>query len=184
MVMSADPRKVLDFWFSADTRPLWFRSTPEFDARLCEDFLDVWQAAARGELEHWGRTPEGALALVIVLDQFPLNMFRGEAESFSTEALSRRVAREAIDRGWDRDLDDAGKAFLYLPFMHSEALEDQDRSVQLFRDAGLVDNLRWAEHHREIIRRFGRFPHRNVALGRASTHEEKEWLQSSGAFQG
>lgn len=182
--MSADPAKVLDFWFSADTRPLWFRATPEFDARLREEFLDVWQAAARGELENWNATPEGALALVIVLDQFPLNMFRGQAESFSTEALSRGVARKAIDRGWDRDLDDAGKAFLYLPFMHSEALDDQERSVRLFRDADLVDNLRWAEHHREIIQRFGRFPHRNAALGRESSGEELEWLASKGAFRG
>ena len=182
--MSANPRQVLDFWFSADTRPLWFRSTPEFDARLREDFLDLWQAAARGELEAWNATPEGALALVIVLDQFPLNMFRGQAESFSTEALSRGVAQKAIDRGWDRDLDDAGRAFLYLPFMHSEALDDQDRSVRLFRDADLVDSLHWAEHHREIIRRFGRFPHRNATLGRTNTHEEEEWLESGDAFRG
>ncbi len=182
--MSADPEQVLDFWFSADTRPFWFRSTPEFDARLRERFLDVWQAAARGELEAWNTTPEGALALVIILDQFPLNMFRGQAESFSTEALSREVAHKAIDRGWDRDLDDAGRAFLYLPFMHSEARDDQERSVQLFRDADLVDNLRWAEHHREIIQRFGRFPHRNAALGRESSGEELEWLASKGAFRG
>lgn len=182
--MSADPEQVLDFWFSADTRPFWFRSTPEFDARLHERFVDVWQAAARGELEAWNATPEGALALVIILDQFPLNMFRGQAESFSTEALSREVAHKAIDRGWDRDLDDAGRAFLYLPFMHSEARDDQERSVQLFRDADLVDNLRWAEHHREIIQRFGRFPHRNAALGRESSGEELEWLASKGAFRG
>lgn len=182
--MSADPRQVLDFWFSADTRPLWFRSTPEFDARLREDFLDVWQAAARGELEAWNATPEGALALVIVLDQFPLNMFRGQAESFVTESQSREVATAAIDQGWDRELDNAGKAFLYVPLMHSEALADQDRSVQLYRDAGLVDSLHWAEHHREIIRRFGRFPHRNAALGRESSGEELEWLASKGAFRG
>jgi uncharacterized protein (DUF924 family) len=175
---------ILEFWFSGDVRPLWFQSTPEFDARLRERFLTVWQAAARGELEGWRDTPEGALALVIVLDQFPLNMFRGQAKGFVTEAQSREVAAAAIDRGWDRELDDAGKAFLYLPLMHSEALADQDRSVQLYRDAGLADSLRWAEHHREIIRRFGRFPHRNAALGRESSGEELEWLASQGAFRG
>jgi uncharacterized protein (DUF924 family) len=182
--MPHDPQRVLDFWFSADVRPLWFRATPDFDARLRELFLTVWQAAARGELDDWRATASGALALVIVLDQFPLNMFRGRAESFSTEDLSRRVAQEAIDQGWDRQLDDSGKAFLYLPFMHGETLDDQERSVQLFREAGLVDSLRWAEHHREIIRRFGRFPHRNDALGRESTPEEILWLASKTAFRG
>jgi uncharacterized protein (DUF924 family) len=182
--VSADPRQVLDFWFSPDTRPLWFRSTPEFDAHLRERFLETWKAAQRGQLNDWSSTPEGTLALVVVLDQFPLNMFRGHAESFSTEALSLRFARAAIDSGWDQNLDDAGKSFLYLPFMHSEALDDQERSVRLFRNAGLVDNLRWAEHHRDIIVRFGRFPHRNAALGRTNTLEEEEWLQSMDAFRG
>lgn len=182
--MPVRPQEILEFWFCKDVQPLWFRSTPEFDAKLRERFLAVWQAAARGELKSWRDTPEGALALVIVLDQFPLNMFRGQAEGFSTEAQAREVAAEAIDQGWDRELDDAGKAFLYLPSMHSEALADQDRSVQLYRDAGLVDSLRWAEHHREIIRRFGRFPHRNAALGRESSGEELEWLASQGAFRG
>ena len=182
--MPAYPSEILEFWFSEDVRPFWFQSTPEFDAGLRERFLSTWRAAARGQLDDWRITPEGSLALVIVLDQFPLNMFRGQAESFSTEALSREVATEAIDRGWDRELDDAGKSFLYLPLMHSESLADQDRSVHLYRDAGLGDSLRWAEHHRAIIRRFGRFPHRNAALGRESTPEEREWLASKEAFQG
>jgi len=182
--MPVSPQEILEFWFSGDVRPFWFRSTPEFDARLRGRFLAVWQAAARGELEGWRETPEGALALVIVLDQFPLNMFRGQPESFVTEEQSREVAAAAIDQGWDRELDDAGKAFLYLPLMHSEALADQDRSVHLYRDAGLVDSLRWAEHHRGIIRRFGRFPHRNEVLGRESTREEIMWLASKEAFRG
>jgi uncharacterized protein (DUF924 family) len=182
--MPAYPSEILDFWFSEDVRPFWFKSTSEFDAALREHFAPLWRAAADGQLEGWRATPEGALALVIVLDQFPLNMFRGQAEGFSTEALSRAVAVDAIDRGWDRELDDAGKSFLYLPLMHSESLADQDRAVQLYRDAGLGDSLRWAEHHRAIIQRFGRFPHRNAALGRESTREELEWLASKEAFQG
>lgn len=172
------------FWFSEAVRPLWFRSTPAFDAEVRRRFLGTWEAAADGRLDDWRKTPSGALALVIVLDQFPLNMFRGEARSFSTEAQARAVAAEAIERGWDWGLDDAEKAFLYLPFMHSEAVADQDRAVQLYRDAGLADSLRWARHHREIIRRFGRFPHRNAALGRESTREEREWLGSKEAFRG
>lgn len=177
-------REVLEFWFAEDVRPLWFGSTPAFDARVRERFLPVWEAAAEGRLQDWRDTPEGALALAIVLDQFPLNMFRGTARAFATEALSREVADHAIRQGWDRDMVDIRRGFLYLPFMHSESLTDQDRSVQLYSDAGLTDSLRWAEHHREIIRRFGRFPHRNEPLGRVSTAAETAWLQSEEAFRG
>jgi uncharacterized protein (DUF924 family) len=176
--------EVLEFWFAEDVRPLWFRSTPAFDARLRERFLPVWEAAAAGRLRDWSETPAGALALVIVLDQFPLNMFRGTARAFATEAMSREVADHAILQAWDRGMDDTRRGFLYLPFMHSESLADQDRSVELYRDAALADSLRWAEHHREIIRRFGRFPHRNGPLGRVSTPAETAWLQSEEAFRG
>jgi uncharacterized protein (DUF924 family) len=165
-------------------KPLWFRSTPAFDEGLRERYLDTWQAAAAGGLEHWRQNPQGALALVIVLDQFPLNMFRGRAEGFSTEARAREVAAEAIGKGWDKALDKSRLAFLYMPFMHSENLADQDRSVALFEAAGLTDNLRFARHHRELIRRFGRFPHRNAILGRASSEEELEYLASKEAFHG
>jgi uncharacterized protein (DUF924 family) len=137
-----------------------------------------------GDLDSWQNTPEGALALVIVLDQFPLNMFRGKPESFSTESQSREVARKAIAKGWDEKLEISSLAFLYMPFMHSENLEDQDRSVYLFEAAGLIDNLRFAKHHRELIRRFGRFPHRNAILGRESSEEELEYLASREAFHG
>jgi uncharacterized protein (DUF924 family) len=175
---------VIDFWFSDKVKPLWFRSTSAFDDALRERFLATWQAAAAGELGAWVQSPEGALALVIVLDQFPLNMFRGQPESFSTEAQSRAVALEAIARGWDRELDRSRLAFLYLPLMHSENLADQDRSVALFEAAGLTDNLRFAKHHRELIRRFGRFPHRNAILGRQSSEEELAYLASKEAFLG
>lgn len=182
--MSTDYQEVLEFWFSEKAKPLWFRSTPEFDAELRNRYLTTWQAAAAGQLGDWCDTPEGALALVIVLDQFPLNIFRGKPESFSTEAQSRNVAAAAIDKGWDRQIEKSRLAFLYLPFMHSEDLADQDRSVVLFEEAGLQDNLRFARHHRELIRRFGRFPHRNVILGRTSSDEELAYLDSKEAFHG
>ena len=184
MSSEINPQTVLDFWFSERVRPLWFRSTPEFDAEITERFEACWQAARDGKLTAWESDGKGALALVILLDQFPLNMYRDQGPSFSTEAQSREVARRAIDQGFDNDLDDSSKAFLYLPFMHSENLADQDRSVALFEAAGLKDNVRFANHHRDIVRRFGRFPHRNAALGRDCTDEERAWLQTKEAFHG
>jgi uncharacterized protein (DUF924 family) len=175
---------ILDFWFSEQVRPLWFRSTPEFDQEIRQRFEATWQAARDGKLNNWEVDVRGALALVIVLDQFPLNMYREQAASFSTEAAAREVARRAIERGWDSELDEAGKAFLYLPFMHSENLADQDRSVALYEAAGMKDNVRFANHHRDIVRRFGRFPHRNAALGRECTGAERAWLQTKEAFHG
>jgi uncharacterized protein (DUF924 family) len=182
--MHNDFTEVIAFWFSARVRPLWFRSTPAFDAELRQRFEATWQAAREGRLADWETAAEGALALVIVLDQFPLNMYRGQGLSFATEAQARGVAQRAIERGWDRGLDEAGKAFLYLPFMHSESLTDQERAVELYQAAGMQENLRFARHHREIVRRFGRFPHRNAALGRDSSEEERAWLASKEAFRG
>ena len=162
----------------------WFRSTPALDLEIRERFQPLWRLAGEGGLGTWERDPRGALALVILLDQFPLNMFRGQPESFATESLSRGVAERAIAAGLDRDLDEEGKMFLYLPFMHSEDKGDQDRSVDLFQAAGLAENLKWARHHREIVYRFGRFPHRNAILGRRSTPEELAWLDSAEGFRG
>ncbi|MFO8005614.1 DUF924 family protein [Thioalkalivibrio sp.] len=184
MPSTAHHSEVLDFWFSEPVRPLWFRSTPEFDAQIRDRFLHTWRDATAGRLDLWSKTPEGTLALVILLDQFPLHMFRGRAEAFASEARAREVADHAIRQQWDQQMDDTRKAFLYLPFMHSEALTDQDRAVQLYREAGIASSLRWAEHHRRIIRRFGRFPHRNAALGREPTADEGTWLASREAFRG
>ena len=177
-----NPQDILDFWFSEAARPRWFSSTPEFDQQLRSRFSGLWEQARNGLLADWEGSAEGALAVVILLDQFPLNMFRGQPASFSTEAQARRVAGRAIDSGFDSDLTDMQKAFLYLPYMHSESLSDQDRSVRLFAAAGLDDNLKWARSHREIVRRFGRFPHRNAILGRASTAAEEVWLASSEGY--
>lgn len=178
------PQSVLEFWFSDSARKRWFKSSAGFDHELTERFLVTWRSAAAGELAGWEASPQGALALAIVLDQFPLNMFRGKPESFSTEAASREVARRAIEKGFDAQLPDDQKAFIYMPFMHSESQADQDRSVALFERAGLEGSLKWARHHREIVRRFGRFPHRNAILGRESSAEEAAYLDSEGAFLG
>lgn len=179
-----NPRDILDFWYAPDMRERWFSSAPALDASIRERFEALWRQAAAGELDAWKDTPEGCLALAIVLDQLPLNMFRGEAMSFSTEQQAVGIARHAISRGFDRQLPPERLAFLYMPLMHSENPADQDQSLALFEAAGLEGNLRFARHHRELIRRFGRFPHRNAALGRQSTPEELAYLASKVAFLG
>jgi len=175
---------IIAFWFDKKTRPLWFKSTAEFDLNLREKYFDVYNAAQNLELVSWQQTANGALALVIVLDQFPLNMFRGLAKSFATEALSRDVAREAIRKGLDTQLSAEEKAFLYMPFMHSEDINDQEASLNLFNQPGLENNLRFAEHHHNIIKQFGRFPHRNKILGRKNSEAELNYLNSKEAFLG
>lgn len=182
--MAVEPQEILDYWFSAPVSKQWFSATEELDQAIGERFQHLWVQASEGQLDHWMTSAEGCLALVILLDQFPLNMFRGQPESFSTEAQARCVAGFAIKRGFDQALDGARLAFLYMPYMHSEDLQDQGTSVELYERAGLQDNLAFARHHREIVRRFGRFPHRNAILGRPSTPEELEYLASEGAFTG
>jgi uncharacterized protein (DUF924 family) len=178
------PADILQYWFAEEVKPLWFNSTKKFDAELKNRFLDIYEAAFAGKLSAWKQSADGCVALVVVLDQFPLNMFRGQAKSFEGEAKARDAAREAVARGFDKQLQAEQKAFLYMPFMHSEDIADQDLSVQLFEAAGLKENLRYAVHHRDIIRRFGRFPHRNKILGRPSTKAELEYLASKEAFHG
>ncbi|MEM7563740.1 MAG: DUF924 family protein [Pseudomonadota bacterium] len=177
-------QQIVEFWFSDEISKLWYNSTPEFDQELIDRYEETWQQAARGELDHWMQTATGCLALAIVLDQFPLNMFRGKAASYSTEAKSREVAAIAIEKGFDQMLPLEQRAFLYMPYMHSESLQDQDYSLQLFDVPGLEGNLRFAHHHRSIVEKFGRFPHRNQALGRHNTEAEDEYLNSKEAFTG
>lgn len=176
--------ELIDFWFSGETSKLWFNSNPAFDQLLLEKYGALWQTAREGKLDHWGDSAEASLALVILLDQFPLNMFRGNAQSFATEEKSREIASHALAQALDQQLPMARRTFLYMPFMHSEDLEDQARSVQLFSQPGLEDNLRFAGHHYQIIERFDRFPHRNKILGRESSEEELEYLNSKQAFKG
>ena len=175
---------LVDFWFSETASQYWFKSTEAFDRQLRDDYAGLWQQAKDGQLDSWEAQPMGCLALVILLDQLPLNMFRGTAKSFSTEAQSRQVAALAIDRGFDVDMDSKQKGFLYMPFMHSEDLQDQERSVDLFEQPGLEDNYRFAKHHYGIVERFGRFPHRNEILGRESSGAEIEYLNSKQGFKG
>ena len=179
-----DPQPIIDFWFSEAVRPRWFQSTDEFDQALIQRYEDIWQQAKHGKLDHWMQTAPGCLALVIILDQFPLNMYRGTAKSFSTEARSREIARHALELNFDAQMPVEQKAFLYMPFMHSEDMADQDRCLELFEQPGLESNLRFARHHRGIIEKFGRFPHRNAPLGRESTPAEIEYLNSREAFTG
>ena len=178
------PDTIIDFWFAEKTQPLWFNSTPELDSMLSDQFGDACRDAATGKLSHWEKSATGSLALIILLDQLPLNIFRGKAESFVTEAEAIRIAKQAVDLGFDSRLLPSQRAFLYMPLMHSESLGDQDLSVQYYGNAGLANNLKFALHHRNIVQRFGRFPHRNDILGRASTEEEVEWLASEEAFLG
>jgi uncharacterized protein (DUF924 family) len=175
---------IINFWFSADVRPNWFNASKEFDQQLRHDYESLLQQASNGELSSWQDSAQGCLALILILDQFPLNMFRGDARGFATESMAITICKHAIAQKFDHQFGGAELAFLYMPLMHSEELQDQDESVRLFTEAGLGDNARWAEHHREIIRRFGRFPHRNIILGRESSAEEASYLASDEAFQG
>jgi uncharacterized protein (DUF924 family) len=178
------PQHILDFWFAPRVRPLWFKSTDEFDQEVRDRFQGVYEQARQRQLDHWAESAEGMVALVIVLDQFPRNMFRGKPECYAAESQAREIAERAIAAEMDTHLPREQKAFLYLPYMHSEALPDQDKSVHLFQRAGLTNNLSYALGHREIIRRFGRFPHRNRILGRENTAEELIYLNSGDAFTG
>lgn len=178
------PQGIIDFWYSKEMQERWFSSTPALDDEIRSQFEALWRKAAAGKLDEWKETPEGSLALAIVLDQLPLNMFRGKAESFETEQLAVETAKHAIDKGYDQRLPADRRAFLYMPLMHSENLADQDLSVKLFETAKLESNLRFALHHRELIRKYGRFPHRNRLLGRLSTPDEIEYLASREAFLG
>lgn len=177
----SDPRSsaVLAFWFrGAESRPEWFRKDPAFDEQIRSRFLATWEAALAGALESWRATPREALAYLVVCDQFPRNLFRGEARAFATDPLALAAARDVVARGWHLSMPAVEQLFVYLPFEHSEALADQERSLALF--AGHA-NHDYAVKHWEIVKRFGRFPHRNAALGRASTDEELAFLQQPGS---
>jgi len=188
-----DIDRILAFWFAEgpDTsRQVWFRKDETFDATCRDSFGHLVAPARAGALDDWAATPQGALALLLVLDQFPRNLFRRSAEAFASDAHARAVARRAVlERGFDLMLTTTERVFLYLPFEHGEAIADQDLSVALFE--GLRDSpahakqdgtIDYAWRHRAVIRRFGRFPHRNAALGRVSTAAEEAWLAAGGGF--
>ena len=175
----ATPEEVRSFWRQAGPKR-WYKVDPAFDDTIRARFLANWEVARAGRLAAWEETPEGTLALLLVLDQFPRNMFRGDARSFGTDALARAVAGRAIERKFDQAFTLPERNFFYLPYMHSEALANQERAVALMQAIGDAEGIKHAEAHRDLIRRFGRFPFRNQALGRVSTREEVEYLAAGG----
>ncbi len=177
--------QVLDFWYAGDfttRRKEWFLKNADFDDEIRAKFaMDVEKAAAGG---HDGllESAEGALALLIMLDQFPRNLYRNDAKTFAADAKALNIAKRAIELGHDRDLTIVQRIFFYLPFEHSEDLAEQDRAVELCRELGDADYLKYAIAHRDVIAKFGRFPHRNDVLGRVSTEEEIEFMKDFNSF--
>jgi len=179
--MSGDvtPADIVAFWREAGSAR-WFKKDAAFDDEIRRRFLAAHEAAAAGTLSTWETSAEGTLALLILLDQFPRNMFRGDARAFATDNHARAIAAGALVRGFDAQEPAAMRTFFYLPFEHSEMLADQERLLALYKASGDADGLKWAEAHADIIRRFGRFPHRNAALGRATTPDEQAFLDGGG----
>jgi len=190
---SAVAADILAFWFGrpgelgyGQPRAEWFRKDAGFDAEICSRFLPAVEAALAGDLNAWAADRQGILALLILLDQFPRNLFRGEARAFAGDEQARHLAETTLAKGWDQHLNAVEKLFVYLPFEHSESLADQERSVALFSalaagHPGCEGFLDYAHRHHEVIARFGRFPHRNAALGRPSTPEETIYLAQPGS---
>jgi uncharacterized protein (DUF924 family) len=180
--------EIIDFWFGtpADSfygqpRPEWFGKDPAFDERLRSRFLDTYRRAAQGQLDSWQASPRGCLALILALDQFPRNLFRQQPQAFATGESALAIAQLALDSQFDRELLPVQRWFIYLPFEHSEDLDRQRQSLQLFESLGEDSHgaqaIAYARQHFDIIEKFGRFPHRNAILGRESTPEELEFLQ-------
>jgi uncharacterized protein (DUF924 family) len=178
-VTVAAPQDVLAFWRAAGPDK-WFEKDEAFDREIAARFLTTHEAAAAGHLTDWESTPQDTLALLIVLDQFPRNMFRDSARAFATDPLARAIADRAITRGFHLRVPQDERLFFVLPFEHSENLADQERSVALSRESNSGTPDKWAEIHADIIRRFGRFPHRNAVLGRVTTPEEQVFLETGG----
>jgi uncharacterized protein (DUF924 family) len=174
--------EVLAFWRAAGPEK-WFRKDTGFDGEVAVRFSALWHAAADGRLTQWEAAPEPALALVIVLDQFPRNIFRDDARSYASDPLARAVAHRALSRGFDAEVAHRERQFFYLPFMHSEAPADQSRCLELARRLADAEFTKYAEEHADIIRRFGRFPHRNAPLARVTTPAEHAFL-AAGGFAG
>ena len=189
----AEPAEILAFWFGQPDDPAygqargeWFRKDAEFDAAIRSRFLASVEAALAGQLADWADDRESLLALLILLDQFPRNLFRGAARAFAGDAPARALAEKALAAGWDKGLSAGEKLFVYLPFEHSEALADQQRSLALFaalaaEHPGTDGYADYARRHYDVIARFGRFPHRNAALGRPSTPDEAAYLAQPGS---
>ena len=179
---SITPSDVLDYWFSEKSKQFWFASTPQVDNEIKVRFESVWEKAAEGEYSQWRETADGSVALIVILDQLPLNMFRSDPKGFQTENMAVEVALNAINNGFDEELNDEKLLFLFMPLMHSENIDHQNLQVYLFDKYNF--NLEFSKHHRDLVKKFGRFPHRNQILGRMSTMEELDYLLSDNAFKG
>jgi uncharacterized protein (DUF924 family) len=177
--MIAPAQDVLDFWFHELQPSDWYVASAALDERIGARFASTYNAAFAGEVAHWRDTAQGRLAEIIVLDQFPRNMFRGRAAAFAADPVALVLSQEAIRVGADRELDDTRRAFLYMPFMHSESRRIHEQAMALFRD---LPNLDYEIRHKAIIDRFGRYPHRNSALSRTSTAEELDWMSRNPGF--
>lgn len=176
-----NPQDVLKFWFEEISQEAWFKKDANFDEMIRQRFLKTYQAARADDLKSWQTTAEGSLALVIVLDQFPRNMFRDKPQAFATDAQALKISKQTIANGMDQTLPKTQRWFMYLPFMHSEDLADQERSIELFKALGNENSLKYAHDHHAIIKRFGRYPHRNEILGRRNTPEEEAFLREPGS---
>lgn len=177
------PQDILAFWLDEVGPKGWYDSSEKLDAEIRKRFQTTWEAAAGGAHGLWLTYPTGALAYLILTDQFPRNMFRGQGKAFSTDPIARAAAKQAIDRGYDLRIDEPARQFFYLPLMHSECLVDQERCVRLMMERmpeGGAANLLHAKAHREVIREFGRFPYRNDALERRTTPHESDYVKSGG----
>ena len=179
--MSYDVAEVVRFWFEECQPRQWFEKDPAFDAEIRRRFAATHQAATRGELFHWRATPDGRLAEIVVLDQFSRNMFRDTPLAFALDALALVLAQEAVAHGADHELPLSQRAFVYMPYMHSESCLIHEQAVKLFNQPGLEYNLKYELQHQRIVERFGRYPHRNAILGRDSTPEEIEFLKQPGS---
>ena len=179
--MSQDWRAdILKFWFGLDSKQ-WWTTDPELDHRIKQNFLKLWAEKRQLPVEAFLTDPLTAAAGVILFDQFPRNMFRGSADQFATDHLALAIAKGAIDAGFDEEIEHDERKFLYMPFEHSEELDDQNRGVLLFSQLGDGEQVKYAKLHRDIIERFGRFPHRNEILSRQSTEEEISFLKETGS---
>ena len=179
--MAHDPEDVLTFWLQECGPEDWYRGGEALDAAIRDRFLPAWEGARHGDLRHWRQEARGTLALLVLTDQFPRNMFRGEARAFATDPLAREVAKSAIGRGQDLRIEGEARQFFYLPLEHSESLTDQERAVRLIATRmDAPETLLHARAHRDIIRQFGRFPFRNAALGRRTGPAEQAFLDDGG----
>ncbi len=175
----ADPFEILDFWWQAGPEK-WFARDDAFDAEIAERFSDIQEVAAEGGFDGWAETPHGTLALLLLLDQFPRNLFRNDPRAFSSDAKALQIARMSLAHGFHRAFPKNARMFFFLPFEHAEDSDAQQTSVDLFRQLGDEQGYLYALVHMDVIRRFGRFPHRNPVLGRTTTPEEQAYLDSGG----